>query len=134
MPLMLENAPHVLIVDDEPTSVEVLCALLEEHINIHIATNANESFSVLNKQHIDIILMDADIPETSGFAITQQIKQTPELKDIPVLFISNYSDLSYEIKAFESGALDYLIKPINPSRLLIRINSHLNIHLPIPSY
>ncbi|MEP2618247.1 MAG: hypothetical protein ABJH25_09450, partial [Marinomonas sp.] len=60
------------------------------------------------------------------------IKDNPTTSDIPVIFISGYKDLIFEMQAYEAGGADYLTKPVSLIRLLMRINVNLNIKLPIP--
>ncbi len=129
---MQPKQTHLLIVDDERSSVSVLCSLLENFVNLHFASNAAEAFEIIENQHLDMVLLDVDLPDMSGFDTCRQIKQTEGLIDTPVIFLSGYGDLIFEIQAFESGAIDYVTKPVSPVRLMLRINAHLNLKLPIP--
>ena len=124
---------HVLIIDDERSSIDVMSSMLESTLHVHVATNADEGFAMLNQYKIDIILLDIDLPEISGFDVCRKIKAQPNYTDIPVIFISGYSDLVFEIQAYEAGGVDYLTKPISPVRMLIRMSVFLNTRLAIPS-
>ncbi|WP_413282612.1 two-component system response regulator [Vibrio sp. MA40-2] len=124
---------HVLIIDDERSSIDVMSSMLESTLHVHVATNADEGFAMLKQYKIDIILLDIDLPEVSGFDVCRKIKAQPNYADIPVIFISGYNDLVFEIQAYEAGGVDYLTKPISPVRMLIRMSVFLNTRLAIPS-
>ena len=124
---------HVLIIDDERSSIDVMSSMLESTLHVHVATNADEGFAMLKQYKIDIILLDIDLPEISGFDLCRKIKSEPTYSEIPVIFISGYNDLVFEIQAYEAGGVDYLTKPISPVRMLIRMSVFLNMRLAIPS-
>ncbi|WP_181903117.1 response regulator [Marinomonas pollencensis] len=77
-------------------------------------------------------LLSEFAPDISGFDICKRIKNNGNTKDIPIIFISGYKDLIFEMQAYEAGGVDYINKPISVIRLLMRINVNLNIKLPIP--
>jgi len=131
---MTANNINMLIVDDEPTSVQVIWALLEEHVNLHLAESGKQAVEIMEQQSIDMILMDIDLPDISGFELTSKIKTLDSYHSQAIIFISGYQDLIFEVQAFRAGALDYLVKPISPERLLLRVNAHLNLDLPIPGF
>ena len=124
---------HVLIIDDERSSIDVMSSMLESTLHVHVATNAQEGMTILEQHKIDIILLDIDLPDISGFDLCKKIKANINYADIPIIFISGYNDLVFEIQAYEAGGVDYLTKPISPVRMLIRMSVFLNMRLAIPS-
>ncbi|MEL0613877.1 response regulator [Marinomonas arenicola] len=121
-----------LIVDDEMTSIEVMRCLLEKNVDIEIAETGRQALEMLKEHQFDLVLLDVDLPDMSGFDVCKKIKGTPDTQDVPVIFISGYKDLIFEMQAYEAGAEDYLNKPVSLIRLLMRINVILKIKLPIP--
>lgn len=121
-----------LIVDDELTSIEVMRCLLETNVEIKTAETASEALDILASESFDLILLDVDLPDMSGFDLCRKLKSGEQTKQTPIIFISGYTDLIFEIQAYEAGGADYLSKPVNLIRLLMRINVTLNIKLPIP--
>jgi len=65
------------------------------------------------------------MPEMDGFELCRLIKNTPDLKNIPVIFLTSFSDEESIRKGFESGGQDYVVKPFNASELLSRVKTHL---------
>ena len=122
----------ILIVDDEVTSIEVMRSLLQTNVDVVTAETSFEALSLLEKDDFDLVLLDVDLPDMSGFDVCKIIKETERTQNIPVIFISGYKDLIFEMQAYEAGAADYLSKPVNLIRLLMRINVNLNIKIPIP--
>lgn len=128
-----EKLAKVLIIDDEHSSIEVMTTMLESTMAIYVAETAEEGYNLLQLHDIDIILLDVDLPDISGFDFCKKVKSELRYATIPVIFISGYKDLIFEIQAFEAGGVDYLTKPISPIKMLIRMSVALNIKLPIPS-
>ncbi|MEL0622457.1 response regulator [Marinomonas arenicola] len=128
----MKKMAKFLIVDDEMTSIEVMRCLLEKNVEIEIAETGRQALEMLKEHQFDLVLLDVDLPDMSGFDVCKKIKGTPDTQDVPVIFISGYKDLIFEMQAYEAGAEDYLNKPVSLIRLLMRINVILKIKLPIP--
>lgn len=129
---MSNKMASILIVDDEMTSIEVMRCLLETNVDIKTAETGIHALALLKEHTFDLVLLDIDLPDMSGFDVCKKIKSDDETKKLPVIFISGYKDLIFEMQAYEAGAADYLNKPVSLIRLLMRINVNLNIKLPIP--
>jgi len=114
----------ILIADDEPTNRLVAkLALSKEGYKIIEAVNGIEAINLANKYHPDVILMDAMMPEMDGFDAIKNIKQTDELLNIPILMITALDSKEDKVKAFKSGANDYLSKPFDMQELTLRVRS-----------
>lgn len=124
---------NILIVDDEPSSVETLCVILENGANLTIATTAAEAEEHLAKTSFNLILLDVELPDLSGFQLCRKLKSRNDTKDIPVIFLTGFDGLVFESQAFSAGAVDYITKPASPYRVIMRVNAHLTteqkIHL-----
>ena len=114
----------ILIADDEPTNRMVAkLALQKEGYKLLEAKNGIEAVE-LSKQFIpDVILMDAMMPEMNGFQAIQEIKKIEELQNIPILMITALDSQEDKLKAFKSGANDYLSKPFDMNELVLRVSS-----------
>lgn len=104
---------HILIVDDEALAREELRFLLSKIPSvgrINEANNIDEAEAYILQHHPDVILLDINMPGGSGFDLLERLTLAPA-----IIFTTAYSE--HALKAFEVNALDYLLKPINPSRL-----------------
>ncbi|MEI8633993.1 response regulator [Vibrio sp. PP-XX7] len=75
----------------------------------------------------DLILLDVMMPGIDGYETCRQIKSNPELKDIPVIFLSALSDTDEKVLGFSLGAVDFITKPINLSEMMARVSTHLEL-------
>ncbi len=113
----------VLVVDDSPDSLSMVnLALDEAGIAVLIALNGQQAMNVLEQITPDIILMDAIMPVMDGFECTSEIRKRLPL--IPIIFMTGLSEVEHIVKAFDAGGNDYIIKPIHPEELLVRIRQH----------
>lgn len=102
-----------LIVDDERLARKELRSLLKKHDDIDVldeAGNADEAFEKIQALDPDLLFLDIQMPEKTGFDLLEMLPKTPK-----VIFTTAYDE--FALKAFESNALDYLLKPIEPKRL-----------------
>ncbi len=115
----------VLVVDDSPDSLSMVnLALDEAGIAVLIALNGQQAMNVLDKITPDIILMDAIMPVMDGFECASEIRKRLPL--IPIIFMTGLSEVEHIVRAFDAGGNDYIIKPIHPEELLVRIRQHIN--------
>lgn len=119
--------PTVLIVDDEPLSLDMLRLALRDEYKILTANNGREGLNIATAQLPDIILLDIVMPEMDGYEVCLTIKDNPDLCDIPVLFISCMSEPENEFQGLEYGAVDYITKPYNREIARLRVKTHLQI-------
>ncbi|MET7320952.1 HAMP domain-containing protein [Streptomyces sp. NPDC005549] len=126
-----EPAPHasrgirfggqkVLIVDDDIRNVFALTSVLEQHgLSVLYAENGREGIEVL-EQHEDVavVLMDIMMPEMDGYATTTAIRRMPQFAGLPIIALTAKAMKGDREKAIESGASDYVTKPVDPDHLL----------------
>ncbi len=118
----------ILIVDDTPKNIQVIGSILmQQKYRISVAKNGREALKVVKDVKPDIILLDVMMPELDGFETCKQLKESPETRDIPVIFLTAKIETEDIVKAFELGAVDYVIKPFNTKELLVRVNTHLDL-------
>ncbi|MEA3513338.1 MAG: hybrid sensor histidine kinase/response regulator [Campylobacterota bacterium] len=123
---MIKDKQTILIVDDEPSNIDILYNVLSDN-DIVTATNGNIVFEVLETEDVDLILLDIMMPEMDGFEVCQKIKENPKTNKIPIIFLSAKNQFEDIKIGFELGAVDYITKPFNPYELRIRIDTHLKL-------
>lgn len=117
----------VLIVDDVPANMRILGELLKEKYEILVANNGSRAVQVAQSKRPDLILMDVMMPEMDGFTACRALKLTDVTANVPVIFITARNQTDDVVKGFESGGVDYITKPFNPSELYARVKTHLEL-------
>jgi diguanylate cyclase (GGDEF)-like protein len=122
-----EESMRVLVVDDDPEFAACVAAVLEPHgIAVRTALDATHLIELLDEVQPDLVLLDAMLPQVSGWDAIRIMRAMPEWRDVPILFLTARSDLESRIAAFEAGADDYLAKPLVPEELLSRVRVRLD--------
>lgn len=119
----------VLIVDDNEQNVELLQAYMEEIECVETCTAINglEALQAVASEKPDLILLDIMMPKMSGFEVCGQLKSDPTTRHIPVIIITALNEASDYERGMESGADDFLTRPLNRFELLTRVRSLLRI-------
>lgn len=118
----------ILVVDDQPANLRVVSALLSRHgYEVITADSGEEALALASEQAPDLMLLDMIMPGMDGFALLEQVKQRPELLRLPVVFLTAAHDRELLLRAFDSGAVDYVTKPFMPEELLARVNAHVGL-------
>ncbi|MCB2225277.1 MAG: diguanylate cyclase [Desulfarculaceae bacterium] len=130
---MLENGPIILIVDDSrlaraATSASLRAAGYQEILE---AGSAEEAMALLEDggPGVDLVLLDIVLPDADGITVCARIKQSKELKGIPVIMATAQDDQESLKDAFKAGAMDYITKPIKEVELTARVRSALALKL-----
>jgi sigma-B regulation protein RsbU (phosphoserine phosphatase) len=126
-----KNSPaeSILLVDDNPTNLQVLFQTLEGvGCKLLIAKNGEMALSITGKALPDLILLDIMMPDIDGYEVCRQLKSKPATSDIPVIFLSALGDTEDKVKGLQLGAVDYITKPFQPDEVIARVNTHLTIH------
>lgn len=118
----------ILLVDDQPDNLRVLAeVLLQAGYSPRAVTSAKAALKLLDKVQVDLILLDINMPEVSGFEFCSTLKRTPSTKDIPVLFLSAATDTEHKVEAFRRGGVDYISKPFQFEEVRARVHTHLRL-------
>jgi putative two-component system response regulator len=124
--MIMENEKTLIIlVDDNPTNLRIGKNVLTEKYAVATAPSAEKMFSLLENNTPAIILLDIDMPEMNGYEAIKILKLNPVTKGIPVIFLTAKTESDDELEGLSLGAIDYIIKPFNPTLLLKRIEVHL---------
>lgn len=107
----------ILIVDDYRENIEALSHLIQANdIEIHSAENADEALNILTLHDIALALIDIQMPQVSGLELAQLIRGVNRFKDLPMIFVTAHQeDQSLIVQGYESGGVDILFKPLNPT-------------------
>lgn len=117
----------ILVADDDPAMVRVLCRLMAPLGRVRFALRGEDVLRLVQEERPDLILLDAELPDLSGFEVCLRIKADPLLSAIPVIFVTSHSDEAFEQRGLDAGAADFISKPIRPAILLARVKTQLRL-------
>ena len=113
---------HILVVDDDKNTRRLLTAVLEaENYSVSTAENGEEALAVLDKTHVDLIVLDIMMPKMDGYELTTLLRETNN--DLPILMLTAKHLPEDTHKGFQSGTDDYMTKPIDETEMLLRIKA-----------
>jgi len=122
-----DNRAKVLVVDDQPVNVELIFGYLENYYDLIPAYSGKEALEKVISDKPDIILLDIMMPDINGYEVCEKIKQQESTRFIPIVMVTALSEIEDKIKAIETGADDFLSKPVNSLELHTRVKSLLKI-------
>ena len=122
------NAKYTLLaVDDESLNLLLLEKTLKNQYRVLTALSADEAWLLLDKNPVDLVLLDVSMPGTDGFTFCERVKKESRLKDIPIIFLTAFSDTENIVKGLEIGGNDHISKPFVSEILKSRIQIQLKI-------
>lgn len=120
--------PLILVAEDVPKNMEVVCNILrKEGYRLAMAGNGKQALDMVPNVQPDLILLDVMMPEMDGFEVCRHLKDDPDTRDIPIIFLTAKADTADVVQGFEIGAVDYVTKPFKGTELLSRVKSHLEL-------
>ncbi len=122
-----EKKYTILVVDDEPTNVAVLNAMLRSTYKIKAALNGKDAIRLAEKHpQPDIILLDVIMEDMDGFEVCKALKSNNNTAHIPIVFVTALNEPKSDKKGIELGAIDFFNKPYSSHIILKRIENHLS--------
>jgi CheY-like chemotaxis protein len=121
----------VLAVDDQYANLVTLDAVLSAEFDVIRASSGEQALSILQARggDIDVILMDAQMPGMDGFETVARIKQLPDCRDIPIVFVTAvYNEDPFIKQGYQVGAVDYFSKPFDPEILRLKVGIYASFH------
>jgi diguanylate cyclase (GGDEF)-like protein len=117
----------VMMVDDEPTTIEVLQAFLESEGYKRFVTTSESSraMELMTSENPDVLLLDLHMPQVTGFDILTLLRRDTRFRHMPVIVLTSATDSDTKLKALQLGASDFLAKPVDPSELALRLRNTL---------
>lgn len=121
--------PRVMVVEDNPTNARFLARGLAEHFRITLAVTGSEALALIkaSASRPDLVLLDVMLPDISGHQVISCIKQDPDTRAIPVIFLSAMDGEGDEARGLALGAADYITKPFSLPSILARTRAHLEL-------
>ncbi|MGZ3184320.1 MAG: response regulator [Telluria sp.] len=120
--------PTILVVDDTPDNIDLLCDILAGDYRTKVATSGERALRIANGEHKpDLILLDIMMPGMSGYEVCMALKAGEQTRDIPVIFVTAMGEVADEQKGLSLGAVDYITKPVSAPIVLARIKTHLSM-------
>ncbi|MDR3322205.1 MAG: response regulator [Synergistaceae bacterium] len=119
---------QILIVDDNIASLTQIGKHLDGIYDVILVKSGHQALRFCESGRPDLILIDVEMPEMDGFETLEMLKKIPDVAQAPVIFITGNIDEETEIKALESGAIDFITKPVEGSILLHRLELHLQLY------
>ena len=122
----MDDDKTILIVDDTVANLDLLAELLDNY-DIIDATSGEEALEILEEEKVDLILLDIMMPGMDGFEVCRRLREKPETKEIPIIFITAKNDEDSIEKAYDIGGSDYITKPFKPKELRARVKMQLKL-------
>jgi len=120
----MSTVKKILIADDEPDILEIIQFNLQaEGYEVFTAKNGDEAIEMAKKHQPDLIILDIMMPGKDGIDVCNILRMQPAFKDTLIVFLSALSDEGTEVRGLETGADDYLTKPISPKILVSKVNA-----------
>lgn len=120
----MKDKPVLLVVDDEPSSIELLEAyLVPQGYEIVKAANGEEALGKLSGNQIDLILLDVRMPGMDGFEFIRKVRQDNTYRLLPIILVTMLRDSEDRVKGIEAGCDDFLSKPVDKIELIARVRS-----------
>jgi len=118
---------HIMMVDDELTTLEVLRIHLEAagYTRFTLCDDSGQAMALIEQERPDILLLDLMMPDVTGFEILDQVRAHDGLRHLPVVILTSSVDGPTKLRALELGATDFLAKPVDPSELVLRLRNTL---------
>jgi CheY-like chemotaxis protein len=122
------GARGIVVVDDAPANLILLANILEgAGYEVRVANSAQRALTLIERQPPDLVILDVNLPDKSGYQVCAELKEKPELQDIPVVFLSADDSDAAEARALEAGGVRYLLKPFEAKDVLKAIAMELRL-------
>jgi diguanylate cyclase (GGDEF)-like protein len=115
----------ILLVDDDPVTIQLLSRILSGLGEIRIATNGIDALDVARSVMPDVILLDGEMPGMSGLEVMAELKADPTLTGIPTIFVTAHREEAFEVAGLAVGAADFIGKPVSPPLVVARVKAQL---------
>jgi diguanylate cyclase (GGDEF)-like protein len=115
---------NILLVDDDLMVIRILNCILSDFTPLRFATSGRAALKLARESTPDLVLLDVDMPEYSGFEICKAFKSDPALAAVPIIFITSHESAQLEAKGLELGAADFIGKPPHAPLVLARVRTY----------
>ena len=115
----------VLAIDDSMQQINTYQGILSSQYTFRATKSASEAISFLIANQVDVVLLDIEMPNISGFEFLKDIRRIPSYIDVPVIIVSSKSGEEFDNQVKNSGVADVLSKPVDPEKLIASIEKHM---------
>ena len=119
--------PKLLLVDDEPTNLQVLRQILQDDYRLLFAKDGDKALELAAQESPALVLLDVMMPGMTGHEVCARLKANAATAGIPVIFVTALADVDDEAQGFAVGAVDYITKPVSPPIVRARVRTHLSL-------
>jgi DNA-binding response OmpR family regulator len=120
--------PSILMVDDEPSCLQVLSSALNgTGYQLICATNGVDALRLARERSPHLVLLDVMMPETDGFSLCQSLRAEPATRDVPIIFLSSLQNPAERARGIDLGAVDFITKPFDPVEIRARVRRQVEL-------
>jgi two-component system NtrC family sensor kinase len=122
--------PAVLVVDDLPANLKLVGAVLQ-HLACQVvfASSGDEALAFLEEGEFAVLLLDVQMPEMDGYELAQRVRKNPKTRELPIIFLTaSRGDEGSVLRGYDSGAVDFLLKPVDATILRSKVQIFLDLH------
>jgi len=119
----------ILVVDDTPANLTLLAQVLKADYRVQLAVSGAKALEICRRQPPDLVVLDVMMPEMDGYEVCRRLKADPATRRVPVVFLTALTRPEDESSGFEAGGADFIHKPFNPTTVLARVRTHLQLKL-----
>jgi diguanylate cyclase (GGDEF)-like protein len=124
---MAERLPRILVIDDTPENLTILEAILAREFDVQIANSGPMGLALARELAPELILLDVMMPGMDGYETLHRLQSDPLTSTIPVIFVTSLTSPADETRGLESGAVDFISRPVNAAVARARIRTHLTV-------
>ena len=117
----------ILVVDDTETNIDILMDTLGDDYDLRVAMDGESALEDVAEDKPDLILLDIMMPGMDGYEVCRRLKDAPDTRDIPVIFLTAMTEEQNEAKGLALGAVDYVTKPFSPELVKARVSNQLEL-------
>lgn len=117
----------VLVIDDQAANIQLLDALLGGDYDVQMATGGADALRLIHETLPDLVLLDIQMPEVSGYDVCTQLQSSDLTRHIPIVFVTAQTTAEEEARCLRMGAVDFIAKPFNPEVVKARVRTHVQL-------
>ena len=122
-----KSKPLIVCIDDDADILRVVARMLQdENFNVMCTTDPDVFFEYFKLHEVDLAILDVEIPQRSGYELSEEIRNKPGYPNIPIIFLSAHESAGDKLQGYFSGANEYLSKPVSRDLLVKTVNDLLN--------
>jgi DNA-binding response OmpR family regulator len=119
-----ENRPRVVIADDDPDIRRLVeMTVTNAGCDVTVASDGEEALERVRESMPDLVILDVLMPRMDGWEVARALKGDPATREVPVMFLTSRGQEHDVLEGFDSGAIDYMVKPFSPRELQVRVRA-----------